>query len=96
MNGQGDLARFFIEGTNDMKSTIQLNQDDFDNQAKKLVVITSNEQSLILQSVESLKNQAEVLQSLLKSMGFDHYGYCSDSPRTVARLNLTIKQDDQS
>ena len=49
-----------------MKSTIQLNQDDFDNQSKKLVVITSNEQSLILQSVESLKNQAEVLQSLLR------------------------------
>ena len=96
MNGQGDLARFSIEGTNEMKTTIAIDKNDFDDQAKKLVVITSNEQSLILQSVESLKNQAEVLQSLLKSMGFDHYGYCSESPRTVARLNLTIKQDDQS
>lgn len=74
-----------------MKSTLQINPESFRDDAKKMVVITSTEQALILQSVESLKQQAEVLHSMLRSMGFDHYSHITDNPRTVARLNLSVK-----
>ena len=80
-----------------MKTTIDLKQDDFDSQSKRMVVMTTDEQAMILQSVEALEAQAGTLKAMLRSMGFDHYTFASDSPRTVARLNLTVKpQDDPS
>ena len=79
-----------------MKTTIDMKQDDFDSQSKRRVVMTTEEQAMILQAVEALEAQAQTLKAMLRSMGFDHYTFASDSPRTVARLNLTMKQDDQS
>jgi hypothetical protein len=80
-----------------MKTTISINKDDFDSDAKRMVVMTTEEQAIILQSVEALEAQAQTLKAMLRSMGFDHYTFASDSPRTVARLNLTVKgqSDDQ-
>ena len=77
-----------------MKSTISLKPETFEDDAKKMVVITTAEQALILQSVESLKQQADVLQSLLRSLGFDHYTFQTDNVRTVAKLNLTLNGDE--
>ena len=91
MNGQGDLARFSMKGTNVMKSTISIDKNDFDSDAKKMVVITTTEQALILQAVEALEAQAQTLKSLLRSIGFDHFTSITDNPRTIARLNLTVK-----
>ena len=91
MNGQGDLARFSMKGTNVMKSTITINKENFDSDAKRMVVITSNEQALILQAVEALEAQAQTLQGLLRAIGFDQFTTMTDNPRTVARLNLTVK-----
>ena len=91
MNGQGNLARFYMEGTNAMKSTISIDKNDFDSDAKKMVVITTNEQALILQAVEALEAQAQTVKALLRSIGFDHYTSITDNPRTIARLNLTVK-----
>ena len=97
MNGQGNLARFSMKGTNEMKSTISIDKDDFDSDAKKMVVITTDEQALILQSIEALEMQATSLKSLLRSIGFDHYTSITNNPRTIARLNLTVKgQSDDS
>ena len=96
MTGQGDLARFFIEGTNEMKTTIAIDKNDFDNQAKKMVVITVQEQALLLQSIEALEAQAATIRAYLRSIGFDHFTSLTDNPRTVARMQLTVKQDDQS
>jgi hypothetical protein len=96
MNGQGNLARFFIEGTNEMKTTIAIDKNDFDNQAKKMVVITVQEQALLLQSIEALEAQAATIRAYLRSIGFDHFTSLTDNPRTVARMQLTVKQDDQS
>ena len=80
-----------------MKTTISINKDDFNSDAKRMVVITTDEQALILQSVEALEAQAQTLKAVLRSIGFDHYTFASDNPRTVARLNLTVKgQDDAS
>jgi hypothetical protein len=80
-----------------MKTTISINKEDFDSDAKRMVVMTTEEQAMILQSVEALEAQAQTLKAMLRSMGFDHYTFASDSPRTVARLNLTVKgqSDDQ-
>jgi hypothetical protein len=80
-----------------MKTTISINKEDFDSDAKRMVVMTTEEQAIILQSVEALEAQAQTLKAMLRSMGFDHYTFASDSPRTVARLNLTVKgqSDDQ-
>ena len=91
MNGQGNLARFSKKGTNVMKSTISIDKNDFDSDAKKMVVITTDEQALILQSIEALEMQATTLKSLLRSIGFDHYTSITNNPRTIARLNLTVK-----
>lgn len=74
-----------------MKTTIDLKQDEFESQSKRMVVMTTDEQAMILQSVEALEAQAATLKAMLRSMGFDHYTFASDSPRTVARLNLTVK-----
>ena len=74
-----------------MKSTITLDKDNFDSDAKRMVVITTDEQAMILQAVEALEMQASTLKSLLRSMGFDHYASLTNSPRTVARLNLSVK-----
>ena len=80
-----------------MKTTISLDTDNFETDAKRMIVMTTEEQAMILQAVESLEAQAQTLKAMLRSMGFDHYTFASDSPRTVARLNLTVKpQDDQS
>ena len=77
-----------------MKTTLQINPESFGDDAKKMVVISTTEQALIIQSVESLKQQAEVLHSMLRSMGFDHYTHVTDNPRTVARLNLSVKEQE--
>ena len=74
-----------------MKSTITLDKDNFDSDAKRMVVITTDEQAMILQAVEALEMQASTLKSLLRSMGVDHYASLTNSPRTVARLNLSVK-----
>jgi len=80
-----------------MKSTISIDKNDFDSDAKKMVVITTDESALILQSIEALEMQATSLKSLLRSIGFDHYTSITNNPRTVARLNLTVKgQSDDS
>ena len=91
MNGQGNLARFSMKGTNVMKSTISIDKNDFDSDAKKMVVITTTEQALILQAVEALEAQAQTVTALLRSIGFDHYTSITNNPRTIARLNLTVK-----
>ena len=79
-----------------MKSTITIDKDDFDSDAKKMVVITTDEQALILQAVETMEAQAQTVKALLRSIGFAHY-ITSDNPRTVAQLNLTVKgQSDAS
>ena len=96
MNGQGDLARFSTEGTNEMKSTIAIDHDNFDTDSKRMIVLTTTEAALILQSIEALETQASAAKSLLRSLGFDHYTHATDNPRTVARMQLTVKQDDQS
>jgi len=79
-----------------MKSTIAIDKNDFDNQAKKMVVITVQEQALLLQSIEALEAQAATIRAYLRSIGFDHFTSLTDNPRTVARMQLTVKQDDQS
>ena len=91
MDGQGDLARFSMKGTNVMKSTISIDKNDFDSDAKRMVVLTTTEAALILQSIEALETQAAAAKSLLRSLGFDHYTHATDNPRTIARLNLTVK-----
>ena len=74
-----------------MKTTIDFKQDEFESQSKRMVVMTTDEQAMILQSVETLEAQAATLKAMLRSMGFDHYPLAGDSPRTVARMNLTVK-----
>ena len=75
-----------------IKSTLNLNHETFnDDEAKKLVVMTSSEQAIILGQVEALEYQIKGLKELLRGMGFDHYTFCTDSPRTVARLQLSFK-----
>ena len=91
MNGRVNLARFSMKGTNEMKSTISIDKENFDSDAKRMVVITSNEQALILQAVEALESQAQTVKGLLQSIGFDHYTTITNNPRTIARLNLTVK-----
>mgnify|MGYP003151200932 CR=1 FL=1 len=46
---------------------------------------------LIVQAVEALEAQAQTLQGLLRAIGFDHFTTMTDNPRTIARLNLTVK-----
>lgn len=81
-----------------MKSTISIEKDNFDTDAKRMVVLTTTEAALILQSIEALETQAAAAKALLKAFGFDHYTHATDNPRTVARLNLTVKgaSDDNS
>ena len=74
-----------------MKTTIDFKQDEFDSQSKRMVVMTTDEQAMILQSVETLEAQAQTLKAMLRSMGFDHYTFASDGPRTVARIDRTVK-----
>lgn len=74
-----------------MKSTITLDKDNFDTDAKRMVVLTTTEAALILQSIEALETQAAAAKALLRSLGFDHYTHATDNPRTVARLNLSVK-----
>jgi len=91
MNGQGNLARFSMKGTNEMKSTITIDKENFDSDAKRMVVLTTIEAALILQSIEALETQAAAAKALLRSLGFDHYTHATDNPRTVARMQLTVK-----
>ena len=80
-----------------MKSTISIDKNDFDSDAKRMVVLTTPEAALILQSIEALETQASAAKALLRSLGFDHYTHATDNPRTIARLNLTVKgQSDDS
>ena len=81
-----------------MKSTISIDKENFDSDAKRMVAITTTEQALILQAVEALEAQAQTVKALLRSIGFDHYTTLTDNPRTIARLNLTVKgqSDDNS
>ena len=74
-----------------MKSTISIDKANFDTDAKRMVVITTNEQALIVQAVEALEAQAQTLRGLLRAIGFDHFTTMTDNPRTIARLNLTVK-----
>ena len=79
-----------------MKTTISINKDDFNSDAKRMVVITTDEANLILNAVEALETQANTVKALLRSIGITHF-IPSDSPRTVASMNLTVKgqSDDQ-
>jgi len=79
-----------------MKSTIAIDHDNFDSEAKRMIVLSTVEAALILQSIEALETQASAAKSLLRSLGFDHYTHATDNPRTVARMQLTVKQGDQS
>ena len=81
-----------------MKSTIAIDHDNFDSDAKRMVVLTTVEAALILQSIEALEAQAEAAKALLRSLGFDHYTHATDNPRTVARMQLTVKggRDDSN
>ena len=79
-----------------MKSTITLDKDNFDSDAKRMVVLTTLEAALILQSIEALETQAQAARALLRSLGFDHYTHATDSPRTVARLNLSVKGESDA
>ncbi len=74
-----------------MKSTIVIDHDNFDSDAKRMVVLTTLEADLILQSIEALETQAAAAKTLLKAFGFDLYTHATDNPRTIARLNLTVK-----
>lgn len=77
-----------------IKSTLNINENNFnDDEAKRLVVMTSTEQAFILSMVESLESQASSLKDFLKLSGFDHYHFGTDNPRTVARLQLTYKPE---
>jgi hypothetical protein len=77
-----------------IKSTLCLNNETFnDDEAKKLVVMTTQEQAIILGQVEALEYQIKGLKEILRGMGFDHYTFATDSPRTVARLQLTCKPE---
>ena len=74
-----------------MKSTISFDKENFDTDAKRMVVLTTVEAALILQSIEALETQAAAAKALLRSLGFDHYTHATDNPRTVARLQLSVK-----
>ena len=74
-----------------MKSTISIDKDDFETDAKRMVVITTDEQALILQAVQALETQAATVNALLRSIGFDQFTTMTNNPRTIARLNLTVK-----
>jgi len=79
-----------------MKSTIVPNVEKFADESKQMVVLTTEEARVLGQAAESVKIQADMLKNLLEAVGIDSYTHCTNNPRTVARLNLTIKQDDQS
>jgi hypothetical protein len=74
-----------------MKSTITIDKDNFDSDARRMVVLTTVEADLILQSIEALETQAAAAKALLRALGFDHYTHATDNPRTIARLQLTVK-----
>ena len=74
-----------------MKSTIAMDHENFDSDAKRMVVLTTVEADLILQSIEALETQAQAAKALLRALGFDHYTHATDNPRTIARLQLTVK-----
>ena len=77
-----------------IKSTLNINDETFNaDEAKRLVVMTTQEQAVILKQVEALELQLNGLKDFLRMSGFDHYQYVSDSPRTVARLQLTYKPE---
>ena len=81
-----------------MKSTIVIDHDNFDTDAKRMVVLTTLEADLILQSIEALETQARAASALLRSLGFDHYTHATDNPRTIARMKLKVNggSDDNS
>ena len=74
-----------------MKSTIAIDHDNFDSDAKRMIVLSTVEAALILQSIEALETQAAAAKALLRSLGFAHYTHATDNPRTVARMKLTVK-----
>ena len=61
-----------------------------------MVVLTTMEAALILQCIEALETQALAAKALLRSLGFDHYTHATDNPRTVARLNLSVKGESNA
>ena len=65
---------------------------NFDSDARRMIVLTTLEADLILQSIEALETQAQAARALLRSLGFDHYTHATDNPRTVARLKLSVKE----
>ena len=79
-----------------MKSTILLDKENFDGDARRMIVLTTTEAALILQSIEALETQAGAAKALLRSLGFDHYTHATDNPRTVARLNLSVKGESDA
>ena len=79
-----------------MKSTISFDKDNFETDAKRMIVLTTTEAALILQSIEALETQAAAAKALLRSLGFDHYTHATDNPRTVARLNLSVKGESNA
>ena len=77
-----------------IKSTLNITEENLtDDEAKRLIVMTSTEQAFILSMVESLESQAHSLKEYLRMSGFDRYAYGTDNPRTVARLQLTRKKE---
>ena len=75
-----------------MKSTISIDKNDFDSDAKRMLVLTTTEAALILQSIEALETQAQAAKALLRSLGFDHYTHATDNPRTIARMKLRVNE----
>jgi hypothetical protein len=88
----GRSCPFLYEGTNEMKSTIVIDHDNFDSDAKRMIVLTTLEATLILQAIEALETQAAAAKALLRSLGFDHYTHATDNPRTIARMKLKVKE----
>ena len=74
-----------------MKSTISIDKDNFDTDAKRMIVLTTVEAALILHSIEALETQAAASKAVLRALGCDHYTHATDNPRTVARLKLSVK-----
>jgi len=77
-----------------MQSTLKINADQFEDDAKKMIVLTTSEAAVILASIEALEQQAETLKAIVKSCGFDGYVHTTNNVRTVAKLGLTIKQGE--
>ena len=76
-----------------LKSTLVPNDENFNEESKQMVILTTAEARVLFQAVNSLAIQSEMIKELLESVGIDPYLYTTDNPRTVARLNLTIGEN---